>query len=244
MKFTEEQKASLRRQFREMGPAEKLDYIITYYKWHILFLILAAAILAGTVIGRVRKRTPVLYIGEINAAWGEDLEKELTSDYLKSADRDPRREEVYVYSALYISDDPEAENHEYAYASQLKLMGAINAGSLDVVLMNGEAYDILSQSGSLLELPDLLSRNDTALFRSAEPYLAENTVILYDNSIDVSLGNAAEAEQKTAGSVNGLLLNDMPRFCSSGLDGPVYLGVIANSTREDEIVSYIRYLLS
>ena len=43
-----------------------------------------------------------------------------------------------MYSALYLSDDPEAENHEYAYASQLKLMGAINAGSLDVVLMNGK----------------------------------------------------------------------------------------------------------
>lgn len=76
-----------------------------------------------------------------------------------------------MYSALYLSDDPEAENHEYAYASQLKLMGAINAGSLDVVLMNGEAYNILSQSGSLLELTDLLSRNNTALFRSAEPYI-------------------------------------------------------------------------
>ena len=90
-----------------------------------------------------------------------------------------------MYSALYLSDDPEAENHEYAYASQLKLMGAINAGSLDVVLMNGEAYNILSQSGSLLELTDLLSRNNTALFRSAEPYLTGNTVILYDNSIPV-----------------------------------------------------------
>ena len=39
----------------------------------------------------------------------------------------------------------------------MKLMGSVNAGRLDLVLMNREAYDMLSKSGYLLELAPLLS---------------------------------------------------------------------------------------
>lgn len=35
---------------------------------------------------------------------------------------------------MYLADDPSPENHQYGYASKLKLMAAIEAKQLDVVL--------------------------------------------------------------------------------------------------------------
>ena len=140
-----------------------------------------------------------------------------------------------------MSDDPSAENHEYGYASKLKLMAAIEAKQLDIVLMNKEAYDICSQKGYLLEFPDLLPDSQ---YRFLEPNLTTNTVILEDNAIEYALREANRYQAVTEEVTNGIDVSTFPLFQEAGFSDPVYLGVVANSPRLPAVMQYISYLAS
>ena len=234
MKLSEQEKAANKAAFQSMSPAKKAEHIFTYYKWQILLCVTVLLILLSLLHRSLTKKEPVLYLAAIGVSFSEDTEKQLTSGFLTAAGFNERRQEIYLYRDLYLSENPDTLNHEFAFASKMKLDGAINAQELDLVLMNQEAYDIFSKQGYLLDLsslPDALS-----------PLLTENEVTLSDNSLDYLLGNA-EIEEYTAEMVpNALAVSTLPLFRDAGFDGELYLGVIANTPRQEEAAAYLRYI--
>ena len=242
MKLTREDRAALRASFRKMSVAEKVDYLYTYFKLPIFLGLIALVLLCSTVYRQITKKAVVLYSAHINIAVGDTLESHLDADFISSIGENPRKAEVRLYQGVYLSDSPTQEDHQYSYASRLKVMSAIEAKELDVVLMNQEAYDILSHSGYLYELPGLLAENAT-LYNAAEPYLTTNTVILEDNAIEYQLGEAARYEATTQEAVNSMVVSSLPVFAEAGFPDRVYLGVIANSPRLSAVLQYIEYLV-
>lgn len=242
MKLTREDRKALRASFGKMSLGEKADYIYTYFKLPIFLGLLALVLVCSLIYHQVTKKAVVLYSAHINVAVGDDLASRLDGDFISYAGKDPRKAEVRIYQGVYLSDSPSQEDHQYSYASRLKVMSAIEAKELDVVLMNREAYDILSQSGYLWELPDLLGEN-AALREAAEPYLTASTVILEDNAIEYRLGEADRYEATTQEATNGMEVSALPAFADAGFPGRVYLGVIANSPRPDAARQYIQYLI-
>ncbi len=234
VKLSEKEKAAHKAAFQAMSPAKKAEHIYTYHRWTILLILLVILILVSILHLQLTQKKPVLYLAVINASFGEEVQKRLTVDFLTEAGCDTRRQEVYLYRDLYLSEDADALNHEYAYASKLKLSGAISAEKLDLVLMNRDAYDIFSRQGYLLEL--------TSLPNAFSPFLTENEVILSDNSVDYLLGNAAKEQFVTETVTNSLAVSSLPLFRDAGLDGALYLGIVANSPRQDEAAAYLRYL--
>ena len=234
MKLTKEQKAAHRAAFRAMSPAEKLEYVWEYYKWPILLTLLVLGILVWTAHRELTKKEPVLYLAQVNVTVGEDLDQTLTTGYLTASDRNPRRQEVYVYRDLYLSDDADVLNHEYAYASRTKVMGAVQTQKLDVVLMNREAYDLLSAQGYLLPF------DDAAL----PPLFVSNEVVVSDNAIEWQLNEADTHERVTESVQNALVLSDCPLFRSAGFEGSLYAGIIANSPRAEEALRFLRFIVS
>jgi len=237
MSLSPDELAARQRALERMDGRERLRYIITYYGLPILLGAAALVILAATAYRQLTKRDAVLYAALVNVSVGEAAEDALTGRFLAWSGENPRRREVLLYRDLYLSDDASAVNHEYAYASRLKLLGAINAGRLDLVLMNREGYDILSRSGYLLPLTELLDGN-----AALTPYLTSNEVILEDNAIEYTLNEAADYEAVTETAANALALTDRPTLRDAGFSGAVYLGVIANSPRLDAVTRYLNYL--
>lgn len=244
MKLSPQEKAARRAAFQSMSPAKKLDHVYTYYKWPILLLLAALLILGSAVRRQLTKKEPLLYLAFANVAVGEDLETALTEGFLRVAGIDGRRQEVYLYRDLYLSEDADTVNHEYAYASRLKLMGAVNAQKLDLALMNREAYDLLSRSGYLRELTPSLFAEDPGLYERLFPLFVSNEVVLSDNSIEYRLGEAEQLEIETEREVNGVDVSGLPVFEGAGFSGEVYLGVIANSERLPACLQFIAYLPS
>ncbi len=241
MKLSEQEKAAHKAAFRAMSPGKKLEHIGLYYKWPILLTLIALLVLGSVLQRELTKKEPVLYLAVMNTTVGSELETRLTEGFLSASGADAGRQEVYLYRDLYLSENADELNHEYAYASQMKLVGAIHAQRMDLVLMNREAYDIVSHKGYLAELP-ALAEGDPALFTPLAPLLIENEVILSDNAIELMLGEADEAERITRSVPNALAVSTLPVFEQAGLDGEVYLGLVANSPRVDAALQYIRYL--
>lgn len=242
MKMSDREKEERKAAFRRMSLSGKADHIFTYYKLQLV-LILIAVIAAGSVISSaVTRKERLLYLGLVNVAVGETLQTALTEGYVTERGVSLKKNEVYAYYNLYISDEASGENHEYSYASRLKMLAAMNAKQVDVVLLNRESYDLFSHSGYLLDLSELLQSSDPDLLSRAEPLLTENEVILEDNAIDVKLGNADSYQADTISAANALEVSGTAFFQPAGFPEPVYLGVIANSPRLSETVEYIRYI--
>ncbi len=230
----------IRDSFKKMTFREKVDYIITYYKFPIITAIIAAAVLISTVVNRLNRKEPVLYTAFANVVIGETLHAQLTDEYLVYAGK-TAKQEVATYEGLYISDDPATVDHQIAYASKLKLLGAVNTRQLDVVLMNKEAYDLFSSSGFLCNLDELLKK-DQQLYHEISDLIQLNSVILDDNAVEYSLGEADEYISETADIKNGLDVSSAALLKDAGFPDTVYLGIIENSIHKEEAVNYIRYL--
>lgn len=236
MKRSPEEIAALRESFRKMDTIHKIEYIYTYYKWMILLILVAVYAVGSMVHHQLTQKKPVLYVGFVNVSVGEDLQRVMTEDYVDLLGLNKKKNEVSAYTGLYLSEDPASDDHQYAYASRMKVMAVVNGKMLDVVLMNGEAYRILSESGYLLPLEDLPG--------SLQPYLTQNNVILETNAIDVTLNKAEEYEIVSEAVTNGLNASEFPIFRNAGFDGAIYLGVLGNTVRYDTVVSYLEYLLA
>lgn len=236
MKRSPEEIAALRESFRKMDMAHKAEYIYMYYKWFILLGIVVLVILGNTLHRQLTKKNVTLYLGMDNVSVGTELEQTITIDFVQWLGQNPKKNEVLAYKGLYLSSDAATEDHQYAYASKMKVMAAVNAQKLDLVLMNREAYDLLSQSGYLLPL--------TELPESLTPYLMENEVILESNAIDVQLNTAEDYRIVTETVPNGLDVSEFPIFRDAGFDGAVYIGFLANIPHYDTAVSYLEYLFT
>ena len=239
MKLTREQKQALRDDFKALTPQKKAEYIFDYYKWHIILCVIFAAIVVSVVVRAATKKNETLYLAAVNVSFGSETEAVLTRDFIDAEELDPKRNEVYVYSALYLSENPSELDHEYAYASRMKLMAAVNAEKMDVFLMNRESYDLLSGSGYLAELDHVLPQE---LLNAISGELVENEVIIEDNNLEVLLNEADERETVTETCVNAVVVSGLDSLKSAGFEDEVYLGVAVNSPRIETAAEYISYL--
>lgn len=241
MRLSQKERAHLKAAFQQMSLAGKAEYIYTYFKLPIAVGLVFLIFAGFTIYRQITKKEVVLYSAHINLSVGDELNAQLGEGFVLAGGADPKKAEIYLYSGLYLSNNPSLENHEYQYASNLKLMAAIEAKQLDIVLMNREAYDIFSQKGYLLDLHSLLSPGGS-LYSLLEPHLMTNTVILEDNAVEYSLNEAARYQAVTEEVTNGLEVSAFPLFQEAGFQDPVYLGVVGNSPRLSAAVQYIKYL--
>ena len=242
MKLSPQEKAAQKAAFRAMPPAKKLEHIYLYYKWPILLALIVLVILVSVLHRELTAKEPVLYVAAANVSLGEDLQDALLSGYLQDAGYNPAREEVYWYPDLYLSDDADVMNHEYAYASRIKTMAAIQAQKMDLVLLNRESYDLFSRNGYLLPLSDALAGAGPALLDALDGHRVSNTVILEDNGIEYQLGEAESHQVVTEEAENAIVLTDFSLFADAGFPEPIYLGILANTPRLPECLSYLAYL--
>ncbi len=238
MKRSEQEKAANRAAFHSLSPAAKAEHIWIYYKWFIILGAAALIILGSVVYRALTRKDPVLYLGFANVSLDSVTEGRISEGYLESAGFDPQRREILMYRDLYFSEEAAGEAHKMAYATQIKMMAAIEKQQMDLVLMSGSAWDILSKRGYLLDLGQLPS-----LSPALRELLAENEVILEDNSLEYELGEAPELRVLTEPAANALDLTELPLFQAVGLTEPLYFGIIANSPRQERCLDYVSYLL-
>ena len=241
MKLTDAERAENREALAGMNLLQRLDYIFEYYKFPLVLILIAAIGLGSVLYYRLTRKEAVLYVACANLSIGETLDSALSDGYLRSVGADPGKSEVRMYLNLYLSQDASVQNHEYAYASRLKTLAAMANGQLDVMLMNREAYDIMSAGGYLLPLEGFLKGNLSG--RTADS-LVKNTVVLSDNDIEHRLDESVPYHAETEEVANAILISEFPLFARADFSGDVYLGVVGNSARMDAVLQYIDYLTS
>lgn len=230
--------------WRSLHGKQKVQYVWDYYKFPIAVSLILIYIIGYTIYGHFSKKDTVLYIGLVNVSTGDQINEQLNDGFLKFMDEDTFKKDVQLYTGLYLTNDQNDPNHEYTYASQIKILASIDGEQLDVVLMNKEAFDTFSQNGYLYNIENLLQDSAPDMMKELKPCLATNTVILEDNSEDLLADDSLSYQAETKEYPMGLDMSQKGLFKQAGFEDAIYLGVIANSPHMDTAVEYIKYLFN
>lgn len=233
MRLSEEERAANRAAFRAMGPAQKADYIFSYYKLPLVLALIVIVAVGSVAYRALTHKEPLLHVAFANVVPPEEVNEALTSGFVREMGADPRSSEVACYRELYLSAEANTSDHQFAYASKLKVMAATEGHQLDVVLMNRESYDLLSASGFLLDLGSEFAN---------DPHMQSNTVVLESNQVEVDLGEADTYEAKTVEVANALEVTQSPLLQGFSGDEAIYVGIVANTPRTDTALAYLRYV--
>ena len=127
----------------------------------------------------------------------------------------------------------------YVYASQVKILSAIDNQQLDVVLMNKEAFDAFSQNGFLADLNSFAKEHELT---DLEPYFVDNIEILSDNATEVLTDPSVVYQAETDTYPMGIDVTEFPFIKQAGFPDLVYLGIIANTEHAENAASFVSYL--
>ena len=221
---------------------KKIGHILAYYKFPLFILCIFLYFIGYKIYGHITHKDVVLYAALVNVAAGEDLTWQLREGFMAYAGTDMSKNELKLYTDLYLTDDELNAYHEYTYASRMKILASIEGKQMDIVLMNREAFDAFSQNGYLHDLDSFLSAEDPDLYRALEPSLVSNIVILEDNADDMALDDSLSYSALTQEHRFGLNLSESPYVERAGFGDPVYLCIVANTPRTEAVMSYLRYL--
>ena len=136
---------------------KKLQFVWDYYKLPLAIAAIILVVTASVVHRYLTAKEPVLYLAAVNVVTGETLTEKLTDGFLDFVNRDPQKTEVVYYSNLFLTEDRSDPDYQYAYGSEIKLMGMIEAKKLDVVFSDKKTYDAFSKQGYLYDLNDLFT---------------------------------------------------------------------------------------
>ena len=220
----------------------KLQYIWDYYKLPILVACVIFYILGYTLYGHFSEKEILLSAAFVNVAPGEELTEQLSNGFLDAQDVSSEKNEVRLYTGLYLTDDENDPNSQYVYASRIKILGTIDSEGLDVVFMNQEAFDSFAQNGYLYNMEELLSQTDAALYRELSPFLCTNTEILEDNADEVAFDDSIAYSAKTEEYPMALKVSKSPLIQKAKMNGDIYLGIVGNTPHLETSIEYIRYL--
>ena len=219
---------------------KKIQYIWDYYKFPLVVLCIFLYVIGYFLYGHFTRKDTILYTALVNVSASESLTRQLSTNFIPYIKEDSSKKELQLYTGLYLTDDENNPNHEYTYASRMKILASIDGEQLDVVLMNKESFDAFSQNGYLYNLEELLSNEYPALYEKWKPYLVTNTIILEDNSTDVQLDSSISYQAVTEEAPTGLAISQTGLLHDAGFSDTVYLGIVANTPRADTAVHYIQ----
>lgn len=238
-------------QEKPKGIGAELRYLWDYEKLPIFAVLAACLLLFSFVHKKLTAKTPLLYVGCVNVAAEEDLARVLTEDYLSYAGQDPKKAEIVFTPGLYLTDNTSSEAFTYSYASRIKILSSIDAGTLDLVLFDQEAFDAFAQNGFLYDLGktdlpgELLAENIVIQEEETEEGEEQEEEAAAGQEDPQAQEEAKEAVRQTEPSLlrfpMALDLSSTALF--STYSGKVYAGVLVNTERLPEALSYLKYLL-
>ena len=225
----------------EMPLSKRIQYILDYYKLVLVIIAIFIYIVCYAGWRYLTRQDVVLYAALVNAGMDQDTRNLFTEfpaseTFHQEFPEASKRSAVSLSENLFLTSDSASEYHEYVYASRLKILASIEAEKLDLVIGDAEALDAFAGQGFLMPLDSLFEGNEKITDR-----LAEGTVILEDNHIEVLLDDKIPYHSVTKKELTAIDVTDLGCF-SPYREGRVYLGIIANSARTDAAKAFTESL--
>ena len=138
---------------RSLHGRKKWEHLWAYYKLPLVLILIALYVIGYISYRNLTRKEDVLYLAMVNVSAGSDLTEQLTDGFAQEQQL-TGKQQVNLLEGLLLSESDSADE-QYVYASEMKLLGAISAQRLDIVLMDEKACAALQEEGYFLDLRTL-----------------------------------------------------------------------------------------
>lgn len=205
---------------KDLSLPKKLEYIWDYYKPHMAGVLVIVALI-GMLVQIIHNKQMVTELSAalINAQAETGAVTQLHDEFVEFADLDGDKQEVILDDGYQIR--PESMD-QMTMAGETKIMAAVSASSLDVMLMDQEAFDFYVKTDMFLDLRGLFPEEEYG-------NLPVEMLLLQEAGTGEAWGMDVSKSRKLAGIYT---------------ETPVILGVPSNANNTKNIQKFVQYLLS
>ncbi len=213
---------SEKEKLKTMNFKEKCVYIFDYYKFPIIAIIAAIAIISYIIYAYTHEKENYLSGICINTIIADEKVPYLTDNFAAYANIDTKKFNINFDPSITLSANA---TDEYSMASMSKVTVWIYAKTLDIILSNQEFMDYFAGHGAFEDITTVLPADLTAQLQDYFYYSANDEGQTIPVGVDIS---------KTTFAQNlGLKSDDTFIF-----------GIVTSSQHTDNAIEYLRYILS
>ncbi len=245
LEYIKKEHANIKQQPKE----ERWHYFWDYYKWHVLAVVLAIVLLVQGVIGIINRKEIVFSGILLNCAITVD-DEEFMQGFYDLAGIDTKKQEAAFYTDVMLQDG----RNKNDITSFQRIVAGITTEELDFVVGQKDSFRVCAYSagGIFMDLRTFLDA-DTLEKLSDRLYYIDGAVLKGLNAepgtaVDTSLRDVPDPkkpETMTDPIPVGIDISDREKFQSSYYfpNTTLYIGVIANTPRQDLSRQFIDYLM-
>ncbi|MBE7002180.1 MAG: hypothetical protein E7421_05770 [Ruminococcaceae bacterium] len=235
---------------KKMPKKERFAYFLDYYKWHVVAIVLALALLVQGVVTICNRKEIVFYGVLLNCMIGVDDEAFLDGFY-QHAGIDPDTQEAAFYTDLMLKDG----NSKNDITAFQRIIAGIATKETDFVVGQEASFRLCAYNTSKLfvDLREFLDA-DTLAQLSGKLYYIDGAIVEQlsaevGTEIDPNLMTSADPtkpETMTDPIPVGIDISDRQAFQSAYYfpDTVLYLGIVSNTPRPELCRQLIDYLWS
>ena len=238
---------------KSLGFGPRIRYFWDYYK---IVLVIAAAVAlaiytAATMIHCARTRT-LLYACFLNTDELDPDTAHLQEDYIRARGGIEKMQEIVFDSSVDVDPDADGTSQQDV-ATSLKIAAYTGAGTLDVFLAPFDVTKFEQEDGMLLALDELLTQEEIGnlsgngcLFYGhafGTDQMTETPLTGTDQMTETSFVDTQPREDMQIYAVRVDPAGVIGNYSIYG-DEPVWFSIIGNSSRTEEAVQFMRFLLA
>ena len=207
--------------FKALSNKAKVQYIWDYYKLHILFGGVIAAIVIGLGYHFITYRKPVLSVIMINVQTTSENAEAAFDEFSDATGYDKKQQPIDVSANLQFSDDPNATTD---YNDYMVLSTMIGAGGEDLFFGTGSVYTDYAEEGALMDL---------------RTYVSDDVLEKYKDHLIYSTDDGESESYPCA-----IELTDNQWIQKYGIYDSRYFGVFSRSEQKDYYTKFADFLLN
>lgn len=231
MSVAKEIREEQRKALSTMSPKEKLSYFWDYYKIHALVTVVVIVFAAMFIYQYVTNKDYAFYATFINAMQTDsnaDLSTKWAEEFQEFADIDPDEYQVYIDTAVSLSDDISSQ---YAISNREKMLAMMQIGTINAIVADTKVFEEYAQFEYFCNLEMILSPEELKKYR---PYLYYTDAATFEKDDDDTYYDMTERPDP------GALVIDHRDPAS--MEQPVAVGIIVSQDSMMADAEYYAYL--
>ncbi len=234
-----------REALKQASLQKRFSYFWTYYKWHVVALVVVISLGASFVHSLVNKKELGFYAALINAS---DLEGDaLLQDFLQTYDLDARTYDYILDSSLFLDANGMSDA---SVATTQKLVVYLAAAQLDVMVTGQDVFSQYAYTDTFTDLRTLLTPRELEqlsdrlyyIDRAVVARIAEAQERMDDSYSPEIVTDPALMEEPVP--VGVILSDDSPLNKAYAFSGTgAVLGIVVNTKNGETAVNFLRYAM-
>ncbi len=244
--FKEERQEIKSRPFKE-----QFAYYFGYYKWHAFAIVVALIAVGSMIYHFVTLKTTVFCAAFVNATLLDGTEQILTEPFAELTGTDLKKEAFQFDDTVYLSMDDQSEE---TMVGVQKMAALIYSGDLDVLLAKNSYFAAYAYQEVLVDPADYLDPETyEELVSTGQIYCIDLAYLRASKEasdrgeeVAVEMPDPLDPSGMQEPVAAGLALKDCKTLDGAVVfreEGPLYIGVLATSKRQDMAKQFVDFLL-